>query len=139
MLNIKPEPPFTLNRLVDNLVGELVEPKCIQPTFLMNHPLIMSPLAKPHRLDATKTERFELFVNGKEICNAYTELNNPIVQNNTNVKRIKYTMFISIGNWRKPPINIYSATTNKTFTIHDCLVVKWLFITTMKMRHHNVP
>ena len=71
---------FTLNRLVDNLVGELVEPKCIQPTFLMNHPLIMSPLAKPHRLDATKTERFELFVNGKEICNAYTELNNPIVQ-----------------------------------------------------------
>ena len=80
LLNIKPEPPFTLNRLVDNLVGELVEPKCIQPTFLMNHPLIMSPLAKPHRLDATKTERFELFINGKEICNAYTELNNPIVQ-----------------------------------------------------------
>ena len=80
MLNIKTEPPFTLNRLVDNLVGELVEPNCIQPTFLMNHPLIMSPLAKPHRLDSTKTERFELFVNGKEICNAYTELNNPIIQ-----------------------------------------------------------
>ena len=80
MLSIKPEPPFTLNRLVDNLVGKLVEPKCIQPTFLMNHPLIMSPLAKPHRLDNTKTERFELFVNGKEICNAYTELNNPIIQ-----------------------------------------------------------
>ena len=82
LLNIKPEPPFTLNRLVDNLVGELVEPKCIQPTFLMNHPLIMSPLAKPHRMDSTKTERFELFINGKEICNAYTELNNPIIQKN---------------------------------------------------------
>ena len=80
LLGIKPEPPYTLNRLVDNLVGELVEPKCIQPTFLMNHPRIMSPLAKPHRLDSTKTERFELFVNGKEICNAYTELNNPIIQ-----------------------------------------------------------
>jgi len=80
LLKIKPEPPYTLNRLVDNLVGELVEPKCIQPTFLMNHPLIMSPLAKPHRLDSTKTERFELFINGKEICNAYTELNNPIIQ-----------------------------------------------------------
>ena len=80
LLNIKPEQPFTLNRLVDNLVGEFVEPKCIQPTFLINHPLIMSPLAKPHRLDPTKTERFELFVNGKEICNAYTELNNPIIQ-----------------------------------------------------------
>ena len=80
LLGIKPEPPYTLNRLIDNLVGELVEPKCIQPTFLMNHPRIMSPLAKPHRLDSSKTERFELFVNGKEICNAYTELNNPIVQ-----------------------------------------------------------
>lgn len=80
ILNIKPEKPYTLNRLVDNLVGELVEPKCIQPTFLMNHPLIMSPLAKPHRQDETKTERFELFINGKEICNAYTELNNPIIQ-----------------------------------------------------------
>ena len=80
MLNIKAEKPHTLNRLVDNLVGELVEPKCIQPTFVMNHPLIMSPLAKPHRLDGTKTERFELFINGKEICNAYTELNNPIIQ-----------------------------------------------------------
>lgn len=80
LLGIKPEQPYTLNRLVDNLVGELIEPKCIQPTFLMNHPRIMSPLAKPHRLDATKTERFELFVNGKEICNAYTELNNPIIQ-----------------------------------------------------------
>ena len=80
VLNIKPEPPYTLNRLVDNLVWELVEPKCIQPTFVMNHPRIMSPLAKPHRLDTSKTERFELFVNGKEICNAYTELNNPIVQ-----------------------------------------------------------
>ena len=80
LLNVKPEQPFTLNRLVDNLVGEFVEPKCIQPTFLINHPLIMSPLAKPHRLDPTKTERFELFVNGKEICNAYTELNNPIIQ-----------------------------------------------------------
>jgi lysyl-tRNA synthetase, class II len=80
LLGVKVEPPFTLNRLVDNLVGEFVEPKCIQPTFLMNHPLIMSPLAKPHRLDSTKTERFELFINGKEICNAYTELNNPITQ-----------------------------------------------------------
>ena len=88
LLNVKPEQPFTLNRLVDNLVGEFVEPKCIQPTFLINHPLIMSPLAKPHRLDPTKTERFELFVNGKEICNAYTELNNPIIQKEVAVEVI---------------------------------------------------
>ena len=80
VLDININPPHTLNRLIDNLVGELVEPKCIQPTFLINHPLIMSPLAKPHRDDPNKTERFELFINGKEICNAYTELNNPFIQ-----------------------------------------------------------
>lgn len=72
--------PHTLNRLVDGLVGEFVEPLCIQPTFLTNHPQIMSPLAKPHRSMLGKTERFELFINKKEFCNAYTELNNPFIQ-----------------------------------------------------------
>jgi lysyl-tRNA synthetase class 2 len=80
VLGITINKPFTLNRLLDNLIGELIEPKLIQPTFLMNHPLIMSPLAKPHRNDPELTERFELFVNGKELCNAYTELNNPVIQ-----------------------------------------------------------
>jgi len=79
-INVKCSPPLTTSRLIDKLVGEYIEPKCINPTFIMNHPLIMSPLAKDHRSINGVTERFELFVNGKEICNAYTELNNPIVQ-----------------------------------------------------------
>jgi lysyl-tRNA synthetase class 2 len=80
MLEVKISQPHTLNRLVDGLIGEFVEPKCIQPTFLINHPQIMSPLAKPHREFAGKTERFELFINKKEFCNAYTELNDPAIQ-----------------------------------------------------------
>jgi lysyl-tRNA synthetase class 2 len=79
-LDIKISLPHTLNRLVDGLIGEFVEPLCVQPTFLINHPQIMSPLAKPHRSQSGKTERFELFINKKEFCNAYTELNNPFIQ-----------------------------------------------------------
>ena len=79
-LNVKIGKPHTLNRLIDGLIGEFVESLCIQPTFLINHPQIMSPLAKPHRLEKGKTERFELFINKKEFCNAYTELNDPNIQ-----------------------------------------------------------
>jgi len=73
-------PPQTTARLLDKLVGEFIEPKCINPTFICDHPEIMSPLAKYHRSLPGQTERFELFVNTREVCNAYTELNNPIVQ-----------------------------------------------------------
>jgi lysyl-tRNA synthetase class 2 len=82
LLNVKISPPHTLNRLIDGLVGEYVESLCIQPTFLINHPQIMSPLAKPHRSILGRTERFELFINKKEFCNAYTELNDPRIQRN---------------------------------------------------------
>lgn len=57
-----------------------MEPLCINPTFICDHPEVMSPLAKYHRSRPGLTERFELFINGKELCNAYTELNNPFVQ-----------------------------------------------------------
>jgi lysyl-tRNA synthetase class 2 len=73
-------PPLTTTRLLDKLVGEFIEPKCINPTFIIDHPEVMSPLAKYHRSIKGRTERFELFVNTKEVCNAYTELNNPAVQ-----------------------------------------------------------
>jgi len=73
-------PPLTTARLLDKLVGHYIEPKCVNPTFIMNHPEIMSPLAKYHRNRRGITERFELFVVGREVCNAYTELNNPHVQ-----------------------------------------------------------
>lgn len=73
-------PPRTTARLLDKLVGHFLEENCINPTFLCDHPEIMSPLAKWHRSHPGLTERFELFVMKTEIVNAYTELNDPIVQ-----------------------------------------------------------
>ncbi|KAJ0401865.1 hypothetical protein P43SY_007799 [Pythium insidiosum] len=73
-------PPHTAARLVDKLIAHFIEPMCINPTFLYNHPRCMSPLAKAHRDQPGVTERFELFVAGKELCNAYTELNDPFDQ-----------------------------------------------------------
>ncbi len=67
-------------KLIDELFGELVEPKLIQPTFITDYPREMSPLAKPKRGDPQLTERFELIAAGKEICNAYSELNDPFDQ-----------------------------------------------------------
>ncbi|HEX8906553.1 MAG TPA: lysine--tRNA ligase, partial [Longimicrobiaceae bacterium] len=67
-------------KLIDELFGELVEPKLIRPTFITDYPREMSPLAKPKRGNAELTERFELIVGGKELCNAYSELNDPIDQ-----------------------------------------------------------
>ncbi|KAL0380790.1 UNVERIFIED_CONTAM: Lysine--tRNA ligase, cytoplasmic [Sesamum angustifolium] len=62
------------------LVGHFLEETCTNPTFIINHPEIMSPLAKWHRSKPGLTERFELFINKHEFCNAYTELNDPVVQ-----------------------------------------------------------
>ncbi|XP_034046389.1 lysine--tRNA ligase isoform X2 [Thalassophryne amazonica] len=72
--------PRTTARLLDKLVGDFLEVTCISPTFICDHPQIMSPLAKWHRSQKGLTERFELFVMKKEICNAYTELNDPVRQ-----------------------------------------------------------
>lgn len=72
--------PKTTAKLIDKLTGHFIEPKCINPTFIINHPRVMSPLAKPHRSSPNLTERFELFICGMEFANAYTELNDPVVQ-----------------------------------------------------------
>ncbi|KAL9684141.1 hypothetical protein QQ045_021575 [Rhodiola kirilowii] len=78
--DIKCPPPQTTARLLDKLVGHFLEETCVNPTFIINHPEIMSPLAKWHRSKPGLTERFELFINKHELCNAYTELNDPVVQ-----------------------------------------------------------
>lgn len=72
--------PKTIPRLLDKLIGHFIEPQCINPTFLTNHPLIMSPLAKHDRHNPALSERFELFVNAMELGNSYTESNNHIQQ-----------------------------------------------------------
>lgn len=67
-------------KLIDEIFGEKCEGHYIQPTFIMDYPVEMSPLCKKHRDNPELTERFELMVNGKELCNAYSELNDPIDQ-----------------------------------------------------------
>ena len=67
-------------KLIDEIFGEKCEGNYIQPTFITDYPIEMSPLCKRHRKDPELTERFELMVNGKELCNAYSELNDPIDQ-----------------------------------------------------------
>jgi lysyl-tRNA synthetase class 2 len=78
--NVECSPPQTNARMLDKLVGEFIEEKCINPTFITGHPQMMSPLAKYHRDIPGICERFEAFVCKKEIVNAYTELNDPFDQ-----------------------------------------------------------
>ena len=67
-------------KLIDEIFGAKCEGNFIQPTFITDYPVEMSPLTKKHRTEAGLVERFELMVNGKELANAYTELNDPIDQ-----------------------------------------------------------
>lgn len=79
-LNIETTPSMGTGKLIDAIFGEKCEEHLVQPTFIMDYPIEMSPLCKRHRSNPDLTERFELFVNGKELCNAYSELNDPIDQ-----------------------------------------------------------
>jgi lysyl-tRNA synthetase class 2 len=79
-MNIQIDPSMGRGKIIDEIFGETCEPHLIQPTFITDYPVEMSPLAKKHRSKPGLVERFEGICNGKEICNAFSELNDPIDQ-----------------------------------------------------------
>ncbi|HIZ85123.1 MAG TPA: lysine--tRNA ligase [Candidatus Coprenecus stercoravium] len=79
-LHVEVDKTMGVGKLIDSIFGEYCEKHLIQPTFITDYPWETSPLTKRHRSDPSLTERFELFVNGKELANAYSELNDPIDQ-----------------------------------------------------------
>ncbi|MBR3884234.1 MAG: lysine--tRNA ligase [Bacteroidaceae bacterium] len=79
-LGVETDSTMGKGKLIDEIFGEKCEGNYIQPTFITDYPIEMSPLCKRHRENPELTERFELMVNGKELCNAYSELNDPIDQ-----------------------------------------------------------
>ena len=79
-LNVEIDNTMGKGKIIDSIFGDKCEPNFIQPTFITDYPKEMSPLTKVHRENKDLTERFELIVNGKEIANAYSELNDPIDQ-----------------------------------------------------------
>lgn len=79
-LDIEVDETFGIGKMIDEIFGEKCEHLYIQPTFIIDYPTEMSPLTKKHRTKEGLTERFELMVNGKELANAYSELNDPIEQ-----------------------------------------------------------
>lgn len=88
-LGIQVDNSMGRGKLVDEIFGAKVEKHLIQPTYIIDYPIEMTPLAKKHRTKDGLVERFELFVNGKEIANAYTELNDPIDQRERFVEQLK--------------------------------------------------
>lgn len=88
-LHIETTPSMGRGKLVDEIFGGKCEHHYIQPTFITDYPVDMSPLTKKHRSKAGLVERFELMINGKEIANAYSELNDPVDQRNRFEEQVK--------------------------------------------------
>jgi lysyl-tRNA synthetase class 2 len=79
-LGVEIDPKASMGKIIDEIFSDKVQPHLIQPTYITDYPLEMSPLAKKHRSEEGLTERFELFINGQEMANAYSELNDPLDQ-----------------------------------------------------------
>jgi lysyl-tRNA synthetase class 2 len=88
-LDMDVDPTKGRGRLIDELISTFVEPKLIQPTFLLDYPVEMSPLAKSKRGNNRLVERFEGFVGGREVANAFTELNDPVEQRERFMQQLK--------------------------------------------------
>ena len=88
-LNLEVDESMGKGKLIDEIFGEFCEGSFIQPTFITDYPVEMSPLTKKHRSKPGLTERFELMVNGKELANAYSELNDPIDQEERFVEQMR--------------------------------------------------
>ena len=88
-MNMKVDKSMGRGKLIDEIFGEKCEPNLIQPTYITDYPIEMSPLAKKHRDKDGLVERFELICNGKEICNAFSEINDPIDQRERFEEQVK--------------------------------------------------
>ena len=88
-LKIKTDKTMGRGKLIDEIFGEKCEPNLIQPTYITDYPIEMSPLAKKHRSKEGLVERFELICNGKEICNAFSEVNDPLDQRKRFEEQVK--------------------------------------------------
>ena len=88
-MNVKVDKSMGRGKLIDEIFGEKCEPNLIQPTYITDYPIEMSPLAKKHRDKDGLVERFELICNGKEICNAFSEINDPIDQRKRFEEQVK--------------------------------------------------
>ena len=88
-MNVKVDKSMGRGKLIDEIFGEKCEPNLIQPTYITDYPIEMSPLAKKHRDKDGLVERFELICNGKEICNAFSEINDPIDQRERFEEQVK--------------------------------------------------
>ena len=88
-LKIEITPDMGIGKIIDEIFGELVEPELIQPTFIYDYPIEMSPLAKKHREKPGLVERFEPIIAGKEVANAFSELNDPIDQKERFLQQLK--------------------------------------------------
>ena len=88
-MNLKVDKSMGRGKLIDEIFGEKCEPNLIQPTYITDYPIEMSPLAKKHRDKDGLVERFELICNGKEICNAFSEINDPIDQRERFEEQVK--------------------------------------------------